>query len=115
MRLSLRNWRGEELDHCPAADGNNAIYEAMMVLARRDSLDIGDILAVDDDNAPALVPDTLMTISAESLGGLASRLECRAAVISHEQPESAADLMTAARFIRRGLACGWVGKTSIAI
>jgi hypothetical protein len=48
-----------------------------------------------------------MTLNVGHLQSLAARLE--------QQPLSAGDLRTAARFCRCALDVGWIGKTSIAI
>jgi hypothetical protein len=56
-----------------------------------------------------------MTLTVGHLQSLAGRLEQRASVIAAEQPLSAEDLRTAARFCRHALKVGWVGKAGIAI
>lgn len=108
MRLSLRDKDGREVDAATADDPKAAVYEGASMLARRSGLYVGDVLSIDDDDAPPLAPDVLMTVSAASLGGLAGRLERGTGL-------TGADLKTAARFIRHALRLGWVGKTSVAI
>jgi hypothetical protein len=50
MRISLRNADGQEIDVGHAVDGEAAVHEAMMLLVRRDKLNVGDILSVANDN-----------------------------------------------------------------
>jgi hypothetical protein len=50
MHISFRDYRGRELDDTSAADGEQAVYQAMSLLARRHRLNPGDMLIVDDDS-----------------------------------------------------------------
>jgi hypothetical protein len=49
MRLSLRDPDGKETDCAIVDDAKDAVYEAMRILARRNKLNVGDMLSVDDD------------------------------------------------------------------
>jgi hypothetical protein len=88
--------------------------EAMLLLAGFGCLYPGSLVSFDDDK-PRQEPQTPMTLTVGNLQSLAGRLEQRAVVIVVEQPLSAEDLRTAARFCRHAVKVGWVGKTSIAI
>ncbi|MCL2430816.1 MAG: hypothetical protein FWD12_16455 [Alphaproteobacteria bacterium] len=80
-------------------------------MSRLQRLDAGHLLVIDDDaTGPHREPEpqTLATISVGNLASLASRLEVRARAIAGEQPESAADVLMAARFTRHGVKTGWV-------
>lgn len=117
LRLSLRDPAGKETDSATADDAKGAAYEAMVLLARHPGLDPGHVLAVDHAaTGPHREPEprTMMTITAGNLQSLAGRLEARAAFIAGEHPESAADLMMAARFARHAVRVGWV-KISVAV
>lgn len=108
MRVSLRDRDGHEIDAATAADPKAAVYEGASMLTRRSGLYVGDTLTIDDDAVLPAAPDTRVTVSAASLGGLAGRLERGTGL-------TGADLKTAARFIRHALRVAWVGKTSVAI
>jgi hypothetical protein len=112
MRIILLDRDGREVDQAKVADSTEAPYQGMRVLARQSRIDAGCVLCFDDGAKPE--PDTLMTVSAGTLGGLATRLEQRAGVIAVSQPLSAQDLVLAARLCRHALKARWV-TTTVAI
>ena len=98
MRICLRDPVGRERELGKVSDPRDAPTEAMRCCR-------GDDDATGPHREPE--PQTLATISAGNLASLAGRLEVRARAIAGEHPESAADLLMAARFTRH--AVRWVG------
>lgn len=117
LRISLRDPAGRERELGKAGDPHDAPAAAMLLLSRLQRLDAGHLLVIDDDaTGPHREPEpqTHATISAGNLESLAGRLEVRARAIAGDEPESAADLLMAARFTRHAVRTGWV-ITSVAI
>jgi hypothetical protein len=113
MRLSLRDPTGVEIDHAVVEDPQDAVYNAMRVLSRRPGLDVGSLLSVDEDDTPR-ESGTLLVVTAGKLKSIAGRLEAKATAVKQEQPEVAADLLTAARLCRHAIKVGWV-VSSVAV
>lgn len=97
MHISFRDFRGRELDDTSAPDGEQAVYQAMSLLARRRRLNAGDMLIVDDDSVTAV---TEQMVAAAGLVAVAGRLERAARAVAADRPDHAADLRTAAGMCR---------------
>lgn len=114
MRLFLRDPKGIEISTVRVQHGREAPWEAMLLLGRCVTLEVGSILVADDDNIPNLnEPMVLPTITAPNLLALAGRLEARAKMLAETEPGNATDLQIAARLARH--ACKiWV-STSVSL
>jgi hypothetical protein len=114
MRLSYCDPRGHEIDRAvaPGSNGEQALYEAMQMLARRDRFRPGDAVFFADDGAARPSGGTVI-LTANEVAALASRMVRRAHLIDGDDPEAASDLRLAARLCQHAIDAGWVFRTVV--